>query len=87
MKIIINKCPHGFTISDKQREELFPDTPLAQIPRHDGRLVASFEAGDRRGDGGSSLQLVEIPDGSHYRIVNMDGYESLFFSESQIHSR
>jgi hypothetical protein len=86
MKVMINKCPHGFTISEKQRTELFPETPLNQIPRHDGALIASFEAGDRRGDGGSSLAVVEIPDTAHYKIVDSNGYETLYWSESPINT-
>ena len=83
---MINKCSHGFTLSEKQRTELFPETPLNQIPRHDGALIASFEAGDRRGDGGSSLAVVEVPDMATYKIVDNNGYETLYWSLSEIHT-
>jgi hypothetical protein len=84
MKVIINRCPNGFTLSEDQQNNLFPGVALQDIPRHDQRLVDSFEAGDRRGNGGSSLMLVEIPDNATYKVVNQQGYETLYWSESNI---
>lgn len=84
MKVIINRCPNGFTLSEDQQNNLFPGIALQDIPRHDQRLVDSFEAGDRRGNGGSSLILVEIPDSATYKVVNQQGYETLYWSESNI---
>lgn len=86
MKVLINKCQNGFSISEAQSAELFPGVELRDIPRHDGRLIASFEAGDRRGNGGSSLAIVEIPDNAIYKVVDNNGYETLYWSESQIHT-
>ena len=86
MKVIINKCPNGFTLSEAQEKNLFPEVALQDIPRHDQRLVDSFEAGDRRGNGGSSLVLVEIPDGATYKVVDQQGYETLYWSDSQINT-
>lgn len=83
MKVMINKCPHGFTLSEAQKQ-LFPGVELNQIPRHDSRLIESFENGDRRGDGGSTLTIVEIPDGNHYRVHAENGVETIYFSESEI---
>lgn len=83
MKVMINKCPHGFTLSEAQKE-LFPGMALEMIPRHDDRLIASFEAGDRRGDGGSTLTIVEIPDGNHYRVHAENGVETIYYSSSPI---
>jgi hypothetical protein len=83
MKVIINKCPNGFTLSEAQKM-LFPDTREHLIHRHDERLIESFEAGDQRGNGGSSLVLVEIPDGSFYKITNENGNETLYHSASII---
>jgi hypothetical protein len=83
MKVMINKCNHGFTLSEAQKT-LFPDTPLELIPRHDEKLIASFELGDRRGDGGSTLKVVEIPEGSHYMIRAYDGVEDIYYSASPI---
>jgi hypothetical protein len=76
MKIIVNKCNHGFTLSEAQKE-LFPD---GYVDRTDPRLIASFEAGDNRGDGGSTLVLMEIPDEADgYHIVENDGIETLYW--------
>lgn len=86
MKVLINKCPNGFSLSEAQAEELFPGVELRDIPRHDDRLIASFEAGDRRGNGGSSLEIVEIPDTAVYKVVDSNGYETLYWSESEIHT-
>jgi hypothetical protein len=86
MKLIINKCPNGFTLSEAQKTNLFPGMELKDIPRHDQRLIESFEAGDRRGDGGSSLVLVEIPDNATYKVVDVNGYETLYWSESPINT-
>jgi hypothetical protein len=80
MKLLINKCNHGFTLSERQKA-LFPVEPeggYARVDRSDERLIASFEAGDNRGDGGSTLTLVEIPDGTReYKISALDGFETL----------
>lgn len=83
MKILINKCNHGFTLSQRQMA-LFPNVPLNQIDRTDERLIKSFEDGDQRGDGGSTLRVVEIPDGASYVITEKDGVETLFWSSSVI---
>jgi hypothetical protein len=83
MLVMINKCPHGFTLSGAQRA-LFPGVELNQIPRHDANLIQSFEDGDRRGDGGSTLTVVEIPDESHYRVHAVGGVETLYYSATVI---
>jgi len=85
MKLIVNKCNNGFTLSEEQKK-LFADVQIEAIPRHDETLVASFEAGDRRGDGSSTLVLVDIPDGSSYFILNDKGYETVYWSETRIHN-
>ncbi len=80
MKLLINKCNHGFTLSERQKA-LFPVEPeygYAHVDRSNELLVASFEAGDNRGDGGSTLTLVEIPNNvREYKITSDDGIETL----------
>lgn len=83
-KILINKCNHGFTLSVRQLA-LFPGVPLNEIDRTDDRLIKSFEDGDQRGDGGSTLRIVEIPDNAAYVIAEKDGVETLYWSENNIH--
>jgi hypothetical protein len=79
MKLLINKCNHGFTLSERQKTLfLEPEHGYAHVNRSDEKLIASFEAGDNRGDGGSTLTLVEIPDSvREYKITAVDGFETL----------
>lgn len=83
MKVMINKCPHGFTLSEEQKA-MYPGLAVELIPRHDSKLIESFEAGDRRGDGGSTLTIVEIPDGAFYKVHATDGVETIYYSTSPI---
>lgn len=78
-KVLVNKCNHGFSLSEAQLA-LFPGVELSMINREDPRLIESFEAGDRRGDGGSTLTLMEIPDEAEgYHIIENDGVETLYW--------
>jgi hypothetical protein len=89
MKVLVNKCPHGFTLSEAQKE-LFPELQTNpnmrafDVNRTDPRLIASFEAGDTRGDGGSSLTIVEIPDNANFVVVPRGGYETLAWTTGDI---
>ena len=71
MKLLVNHCSHGFTLSERQKT-LFPELQtvpymkVSDVNRADERLIASFEAGDNGGDGGSTLAIVEIPDGARF---------------------
>jgi hypothetical protein len=85
MKVLVNRCPHGFTLSEEQKKlfpelETNPNMRVQDVSRTDPRLIASFEAGDNRGDGGSSLTILEIPDNAHYVVVPRGGYEELVYS-------
>lgn len=84
MEVLVCRCNHGFTLSEKQKE-LFPGTPQHLVDRTDARLLQSFKDGDRRGDGGSTLDIAVVPDGAHYRIVNDRGREFIYWSMSEIH--
>jgi hypothetical protein len=89
MKILVNRCPHGFTLSENQKE-LFPELKtnpqmlVSDVNRTDPRLIASFEAGDNRGDGGSSLAIIEIPDGANFKVVPRGGYEELVWTMGEL---
>lgn len=89
MKVLVNRCPHGFTLSEAQKE-LFPelkenpDMEVFQVSRSDPKLIASFEAGDTRGDGGSSLAILEIPDGANYTIAPRGGFETLVWTMGEL---
>jgi hypothetical protein len=91
MKLLVNHCSHGFTLSERQKT-LFPELQtvpymkVSDVNRADERLIASFEAGDNRGDGGSTLAIVEIPDGARFRIISRDGYEEVVWTMGELHS-
>lgn len=91
MKLLVNHCSHGFTLSERQKT-LFPELQtvpymkVSDVNRADERLIASFEAGDNRGDGGSTLAIVEIPDGARFRIIDRDGYEEIVWTMGELHS-
>jgi len=85
MKLILNRCYGGFTLSDDQvallgveHEHIFEDSL-----RTDQRLIASVEAGDKGGIY-AALEVLEIPDGCHYKIFDYDGYETVIYSDSPI---
>lgn len=55
--------------------------------RTDKDAVAAVEKlGDAASTRTSNLQVAEIPDGSHYKVTYYDGFESLYYSETPIHS-
>ncbi len=89
MKVLVNRCPHGFTLSEAQKE-LFPELrtnpnmQVSDVSRTDPRLIWSFESGDNRGDGGSSLTIIEIPDGANFRIVPRGGYETIVWTMGEL---
>jgi len=89
MKVLINRCHHGFTLSEAQKE-LFPELAansnmqVSDVNRTDPRLIASFEAGDNRGDGGSTLTIVEIPEGASFKIAPRGGYEELAWTTGEM---
>ena len=74
------------------QKELFPELKtnpnmlISDVSRNDPRLIASFEAGDNRGDGGSSLAVFEIPDGAKFRVVPRGGYEELIWTTGDLNS-
>lgn len=91
MKVLVNHCSHGFTLSERQRA-LFPELntvpymKVSDVDRANPQLIESFESGDNRGDGGSSLAIVEIPDGARFRIISRDGYEEVVWTMGELHS-
>ena len=83
MKIVINKCFGGFSLSKKamlelgwNEEEEHSYSFSEKIERNDPRLVAIVESYDANGELGlSSLKVVEIPDGVNWEIKEYDGLE------------
>jgi len=81
MKIVINTCYGGFSLSEAACEELGIDhTGHYGFPenRNDPRLIACVEKlGDDARGNHAMLKVVEIPDGIEWGIMDYDGLESI----------
>lgn len=82
MKIVINACYGGFSLSKEAYRELgleWDGYGYADIKRDDPRLVACIEKlGPQNASGSAaSLRVVEIPDGTAWRIEEYDGLEHI----------
>lgn len=97
MKLVVNKCYGGFSLSEEQalaygidESELFDSgigsnrVYYGDFDRDDAKLI-DVVIQDLPGAWASKLQVVEIPDGVHYEISDYDGWEEVIWSESQIH--
>lgn len=101
MKIVLNRCYGGFSITEEQAKLLGYEWKLFEnqyggFPR--GYAIGQDDDKDRvnplliesveSGDEShwaSDLYVYEIPDGAHYVISNYDGVETLYWSLSEIH--
>jgi hypothetical protein len=95
MKLVINKCYGGFSLSEEQalaygidRSELYESVMglvyYGEMDRTDPRLAAVVQL-DLPMAWGSDLRVVEIPDDCYYKIEEYDGNEYIIWSESEIH--
>lgn len=82
MKVVINTCYGGFGLSEKAYDFLNTwhdkkgDHYEYILERHDPSLVQCVEILKKEAWGEcSELEVVEIPDGIEYEIVEYDGYE------------
>ncbi len=76
MKVVINKCHGGFSLSEKAYKELGLKGPYDYLERHDPRLVEVVERLGKESFGGfAELKVVEIPDDVEYEICEYDGDE------------
>lgn len=84
MKIVINACYGGFSVSHAAMEHmgkepdpgLFRDSCGRDIPRDDPLLIAAVEALGSAANGAcAELKIVEIPDGVEWCIEEYDGIE------------
>lgn len=76
MKIVINVCYGGFSLSEEAQKELGIDTPYPDIARNDARLVEVIERLGAHADGTyAELKIVEIPDDVEWEIAEYDGVE------------
>ena len=83
MKIAVNKCYGGFSLSDKACELLGTDDPYQYKYelRTDAKLISVIEELGEEADGYcASLEVVEIPDdATDWRINEYDGWEDVWY--------
>ena len=81
MKIVINACHGGFSLSEKaleiyRKEVNDPEAYEWDIPRDHPVLIRLVqELRDEVNTGFSELKIVEIPDGIEWTICEYDGLE------------
>jgi hypothetical protein len=80
MKIVINTCFGGFSVSSRAKVMLglHPGVDDESL-RCDPRLIAAIEAHGSEAMSGphSELRVVAIPDDVHWHIHNYDGVETI----------
>jgi len=77
MKIAINRCYGGFSLSPDAVKRLDASNEY-EVSRHDPRLIAMIESGeDVEGSSSCKLRLKEWPDNVPYCITQDDGMESV----------
>lgn len=81
MKIVINRCFGGFSVSDAVVEALHLDSAWADVERTDPTLIAMVEEDARAASGlCAQLRVVEIPDAAtDYRLQDYDGAETIIY--------
>ncbi|GAJ02350.1 unnamed protein product [marine sediment metagenome] len=80
MKIVINRCYGGFSLSQVGMEYMGFDrmrwSGCSDLPRHDPKLVECVEElGDKANGKHAKLTVVEIPDGVKYSVEEHEGME------------
>lgn len=83
MKIVINSCYGGFSLSEEAGAALaLEDVDLYDIDRTDPRLVEIVEfLGEEANGTCAELTIVDIPAGTKYRITEYDGYEGIQYAD------
>lgn len=81
MKIVINRCFGGFSLSDDAVRRLYLESPYSDIERTDPRLVALVEEDAEMASGYcAELAVVEIPDtATDWEVDEYDGAESIIY--------
>ncbi len=86
MKVVINNCYGGFSLSPAASERLNELEPNAEVnprygfcrsvERHDPNLIKVVEEMGKEANGScANLKIIEIPDGLDYVIEEYDGKE------------
>ena len=81
MKLVINRCYGGFSLSNSAVKALDLRSAYADIERDDERLIALVEANADEASGDcAKLRIVELPDDiTDYEVDEYDGYESVIY--------
>ena len=80
LKIVINECYGGFSVSDAVVKKLGLESPY-DFNRTDERLIQLVEADSRAASGScADLVVVYVPnEATDYMINEYDGYETLYY--------
>ena len=81
MKVVINDCFGGFSVSEKAKEMLGWDSVYDCESRDDPELIRVVEQlGEEANGAYANLEIVEIPDeATDWRIFDYDGAESVWY--------
>lgn len=81
MKVVINDCFGGFSISESARQFLRLKSAYSEVERTDPLLIGLVEADAKRASGAwADLKVVEIPDtATDWEITEYDGLESVIY--------
>ena len=81
MKMVINSCYGGFSISEKAMEMLDSTSPYEYGLRTDPQLIEVVETLGKEANGMcANLEVVDIPDEiTDYVINEYDGYETVYY--------
>lgn len=81
MKLVVNKCFGGFSLSNEAAKELGVNDVYSIINRCDERLIKMVEENADKVSGSSSkLRVVEIPDeATDWELNDYDGRETITY--------
>jgi hypothetical protein len=80
MKLIINTCYGGFSVSKEWAERLGVDAYDSEELRYNAKLISAIEAGEDVNGTYAELKVVELPeDCTDYYVEEYDGAESVIY--------
>ena len=81
MKVIINDCYGGFSVSEAVMKEMGWESPYDCSDRTDPKLIEVVERLGKDANGGcASLRVVEIPEeATDWRLEEYDGAETVWY--------
>ena len=80
MKLVINTCYGGFSVSKEWAERLGTYTHDSEELRYNAKLISAIEAGEDVNGACAKLEVVELPENctDHY-VEEYDGSESVIY--------